>query len=138
MAGRVDFKIEGAAEMERLLKELGPRTASKAGAAALRAGAKPIVKEAKRLVPKDTRQLEKSITTKTERQSSGVDYRSVLIGFRQPRSRIAHLIEFGTSKMPARPFMRPALDGKAKDALDEMGRVLGERIEREARKMAKD
>lgn len=138
MAGRVDFKIEGAAEMERLLKELGPRTASKLGAQALRAGAKPILQEAKRLVPKDTRQLEKAITTKTERQQAMSDTRSVLIGFRKPRSRIAHLLEFGTSKMPARPFMRPALDGKAKDALDEMGKVLGQGIEREAAKMAKD
>lgn len=137
MAGRIDFKIDGAKEMERLLLELGPRTASKVGAQALRAGAKPIVQEAKRLVPKDTRQLEKAITTKTERQESGSDTRSVLIGFRKPRSRIAHLLEFGTSKMPARPFMRPALDGKAGEALDEMGKVLASSITREAQKLAK-
>ena len=32
----------------------------------------------------------------------------VLIGSRKPVSRRAHLIEFGTSKMAAQPFMRPA------------------------------
>jgi len=134
---KTEFKIEGAKEMERLLHNLGPQVANKLGMSSLRAAAKPIVQEARRLVPKDTGDLGRSITTKADRQRSGNDTRELKIGFKPPVSARAHFVEFGTSKMAAKPFMRPALDSKAKEALDAMGKVLGVGIEREALKMAK-
>jgi HK97 gp10 family phage protein len=133
-----NFTIEGAVEMERLLKELGPAVASRVGDLALKAGAAPIVEEAKRLVPVRSGKLRDSITAEVERKRNGDSERLVLIGFKRPTSAIAHLVEFGTVHSAARPFMRPALDAKAEEALNEMGRVLGEGIEREALKLAKE
>jgi len=41
----------------------------------------------------------------------------------------AHLLEFGTSRMRARPFFRPAVQSKAKEALDRIERIAGQAIE---------
>lgn len=137
MPGRVDFAIKGAKEMERLLKELGPNVAARVGDQALRAAAKPIVEEMKRLVPVRTGALRDSIIVLSEKRRKGDNERVVLIGFRPPVSRRAHLVEFGTAHSKAEPFIRPALDGQAGAALEEMGRVLARGIDREARKLAK-
>ncbi len=137
MPGVIDFEIKGAKEMERLLRELGPNVASRAGDRALRAGAKPIVAEAKRLVPVKTGELRDSIIVVGERRRKGDNERVVVIGFKMPGSRRAHLTEFGTVHAPAQPFMRPALDSKGGEALNETGRVLGKGITSEALKLAK-
>jgi len=137
MAGIIDFDIKGAADMERVLKALGPNVASRVGDQSLRAGAKVIVAEAKRLVPKDSGDLRDSIVTETERKNKDDNERVVLIGFKQPTSGRAHLTEFGTKNAAAKPFMRPAMDNKAGEALNEMGRVMAQGLTREARKLAK-
>jgi HK97 gp10 family phage protein len=137
MVGEIKTGIKGAAAMERLLKQLGPEVASKIGDQSLRAAAKPIIAEAKRLVPVRTGKLRDSLTVVIERKRKDDDTRLAVIGFKKPTSRIAHLIEFGTSKMPAHPFLRPALDSKADEALQEMGKVMARGITREAKKLAK-
>jgi len=136
MAGEVRFTIEGAAEMDRLLKELGPRAASRAADRALRAGAKPIVQRAKELVPVDTGDLRDSITVQIERQRGASEKRVALVGFTKPTSRRAHLTEYGTAHSPAKRFMRPALDEQHSSAFGEMGRVLADAINREAERLA--
>lgn len=138
MVGRIDFDITGAAEMEKLLLELGDIVAGKVGDAAVRAGLKTIQKEAKRLVPKRTRALEKSITVKIEKRRRRDNERVGFIGFRPPVSRRAHLTEFGNRNSAAHPFMRPAMDAKAGDALDAMGEEMAKAIEREALKLANE
>lgn len=130
MPGTLKFTITGAVDLERGLKELGPRIATNVSGRALRAMAKPIVQRARELVPVDTGRLKKSITTKLHRVRSGE--RTIDIGFKRPTSARAHLTEYGTAHSSARPFMRPALDEQSQTALDEMGRVLGVGIESEA------
>jgi HK97 gp10 family phage protein len=132
MPGTVKFKLEGVAELERAMKEFGPRFTNNVSGRALRAMAKPIVRRARELVPVDTGLLKKSITTKSHRVRNG--QRTIDVGFRNPTSRRVHLTEYGTVHSAPRPFMRPALDEQGQRALDEMGRVLGEGIEREAGK----
>jgi len=132
-----DFTIRGAKEMDKLLRELGPRTANRVGDQALRAGAKVIVEEAKRLVSVKTGELRDAITVATEKSRTAGDERIVFIGFKPPVSRRAHLTEYGTSKTPAKPFIRPAMDTRASDALAAIGKVLARGITREANKLAK-
>lgn len=45
-------------------------------------------------------------------------------------------VEFGTRRQAARPFLRPAADTKFQEAVQTIGRDLGPKIEREARKLA--
>jgi HK97 gp10 family phage protein len=119
---QVKFKISGGKELADELVRLGPKVARNIGGKAVRAATSPIVKEMKRLVPKDTRKLERSITARMGRTESGKV--SAFVGFKRPRSRIAHLLEFGTSKMSAKPFIRPAMDVRAKEALEKMQAVI--------------
>jgi len=119
MPGAVTFQIKGAKELEATLKDMGPKVATRLGAKAVAAAAKPVVLEAKRLVHRRTGDLRKSIIAVKERAKGG-EYaatQTVLIGFRPPVSRRAHLEEYGTKNYSAHPFMRPALDSKAGDAL---------------------
>jgi len=134
VVGKVTFKIEGAKEMEALLKDLGPKVATRLGDKALRAAAKPIIQEAKRLVPVRTGQLKRSIVGVGGKNKQ--TEREVLIGFKPPASRRAHFTEFGTRHSAAHPFMRPALDARAQDALNAMVDTLAEGIEREEWKRA--
>jgi len=132
----LDFKIEGALEMERLLKELGPRAAHRAGTAALRAGAKPVVDAAKRKVAVLSGDMRDAIGVRSIRAREDGE-RAVLIGVRIPHSRRFHLLEFGTRFSAAQPFMRPALDENVKASLDRIAKVLARGIAREAAKLAK-
>ena len=138
MAETFTFKIEGAKAMDDVLDILGPKIARGLGQAATRAGAKVIVEEAKRIVPDPTGRLRDSIVIKAipnkGREKNQV---GVLIGFEKPESRYAGLVEFGTSHSAAHPFMRPAMDTKAAEALDAMGASLTKGIKREANKLAK-
>jgi len=133
----IKFEIKGAKEMERLLRALGPELANKVGDKAVLAGTKPIVKEAKRLVRKRTRKLERAITSTVERRRTSQQHeRTASIGVRPPTSARAHFEEFGTRKQAAHPFIRPAMDAKAGEALDEMGKVLAKGIEDAALRLA--
>lgn len=134
MVGKISFEIKGAREMERLLLELGDQVAKKLLKKAIRAGAKPVVAEMRRLVPVRTGALRKSITVQAVRARGAA---VVSIGFAKPVSRRAHLIEFGTAHHAANPFFRPALDSKAAEVLEAMAKTLARDIEAEAEKLAK-
>jgi HK97 gp10 family phage protein len=46
-------------------------------------------------------------------------------------------IEFGTSKLPAKSFIRPAFDTKKEAAAEEIKRALAEGVKRQAEKLRK-
>ena len=141
----VDFKvrggtvgISGAAEMERLLKLLPEKVAERVTKNALRAGARVIRDEAKDRVPVDTGDLRDSVVVKapTQRQRKR-GAALVVVGFKKPVSRRAHLTEFGTQHQPAQPFLRPAVDEAGNKAIDAIGKSMARGINREAKKLAK-
>lgn len=136
MVNKVTVTIKGVAQMEQMLKNLGPRVAARIGDRALRAAAKPIIKDAKRRVPKRTGELRRSICGVVQKRADQNGQRVVLIGFRPPTSRRAHLVEFGTSHSAAKPFMRPALDSQHAEALKVLQETLADGIAREEFKRA--
>lgn len=71
---------------------------------ALMAGAQTVVNAAKRAVPKKTRTLQRSIHAEADDESS------VVVG---TDVSYAKYVEQGTSKMEARPYLRPALNKNA-------------------------
>lgn len=78
-----------------------------AGLKAMRSIARQVVPRAKIMAPKDTGEGADSITYRTHRGPDGV---SIRIGW--DRKHFYMLFpEIGTSEMPARPFLRPALEG---------------------------
>ncbi len=129
------FDLTGIEEMDRVLRDLGPRIARQVAGRSVKAGAEVVAERARELAPKDTEALADSITVVKGRraQSDEVLYN---IGFEPPTSRRAHLTEFGAEGSPAKPFMRPAMDEKAGAALDAMGEKMAQGMEREAAKLA--
>lgn len=123
------FKVEltGADNLDNLFKKLPQQIQQKAQADAYRAGAKIMRDRAAELVPKKTGKLAKSIDIFTE--TKGQDSGSVYVSLSYKKGGwIGKFLEFGTSKMAAKPFMRPAFD-QTKDLMkQEIKRVLALRI----------
>jgi HK97 gp10 family phage protein len=128
MVGVVNYKITGLDKLEQKLKGLGPAVATRIGADSLTAAAQPITKEMRRLVPTKTGALKRSITSRAVRATGG-PVLSRIIGFRSPGRFYSHLVEFGTVRSSAKPFIRPALDGRRQDALLNLGARLWRGIE---------
>lgn len=127
-----DFKIIGGKALDKALKQLGPKFEKRIAKGAIRAGARVIAKQAKANAPKESGALKRSIQVVT-RKTKGAD---VAVVTRHKKKDIkqgkgtayAHIIEFGSKYIPARPFLRPALDSKAKEAVKAVGKYVQERI----------
>lgn len=137
MARNSVMDIRGLAEIQAVLSKLPARIEQRVIENALTAGGRVIVKEAKRRVPVDSGKLRDSLTVgRTTRRRGSRMKGTVYIG---PRSKVgahAHLVEFGTPHAPAQPFLRPALDERAQDAIKKIAERLGKGLEREAEKLA--
>ena len=155
---QIRLNIQGLEPLKKTLRDL-PETLKKSGEkAVLRAGGAPIRKAAKRYAAssKDSGLLLKSIGLNVK-TVKGVT--SVRVGPRkgfegkpkQVKSRktgkirtvtpnpiyYAHLVEFGTSRTAAKPFMRPAIDSTQGEVIDAMGKGLEKHLDRAARRLAK-
>ena len=132
---RQTSRLIGFEEVEKILEGFPLKLQEKAILNPLRAGARVISKDMKRRVQKRTGELQKSITVATnsrkKRAKNPTDL--VQIGFRKPTSRRAHLLEFGTKFSRAFPFIRPAFDARAGDAIKRIGDQLKALVEKIAR-----
>jgi HK97 gp10 family phage protein len=96
-------EVEGVAELNIKLQRLARLGTREQRIEALMAGGQIVKTEAKRLVAVKTGATRDSIEAEPNPDNS----ESVIIG---PHTPWAKWLEFGTRYMPARPFMRPALD----------------------------
>jgi len=125
----VSVTIEGLAEAQRRFSLLTQKMQREVLRTALRAAARPVMHEAKARVAVDTGQLRSDIAISVSvKQATNAE---ALIGFRK-RSYYGQFVELGTSKMPGRPFLRPALDSAGDEAVQVLGRELVEQIDRVA------
>lgn len=99
---------------------------------AIRASANVIRDEARRLVPKDSRNLEKSIVSIQRKALNGEIIFSVTPSRKGKYDGwYAHFIEFGTVKQTAQPFLRPAFETMQDEALQAAKVYIQERIPEE-------
>ncbi|TLP41040.1 HK97-gp10 family putative phage morphogenesis protein [Arcobacter arenosus] len=103
---------------------------------ALRAGCKPILDAAKENVPKDTGNLKKSlgIIKRRSRDKSKVRFSVTPRRGGKYDGFYAHMIEFGTSKMSAQPFMRPAFENQDNQSIEAAKKYMAKRIDKEVEK----
>lgn len=107
--------IIGAKEIERALAGLERRARGQILGSAIRASAAVLRKEARRLAPRKSGTLRKSIAVRVNRRERHAV--SMTMGLR-PDGFYGRFIELGTSTQSAQPFMRPALNAKAGEAID--------------------
>lgn len=117
-------RIEGLDAVLRRMKKLPQEIQRKAATAALRKGARIVVKAARAAAtfddPETESNIQKAITsradTKGGKREGGAMVKVGVAGGARPRKGTAdsghwRLLEFGTENMPAQPFMRQALEG---------------------------
>jgi HK97 gp10 family phage protein len=147
-APKNNFSIAGIPEVQKAFRELPNTLAKKVIRQALRAGMKVIKNEAVKLAPKKSRKSKKTKNLKRtgalrkaikvravvrKRNVIGIDLK-VGDGDFLGKTFYAAFVEFGTSRMPAHPFMRPAFESKKSEASAIIKQLILEGIEREAKK----
>lgn len=127
------LKFSGGPELERALKDLGSEVAGRLGTNAVRAGARVIAASARTKAPVATGNLKKSIRVfdDVEVKRAGGSERTAYAG---TRIFYARFVEFGTRFVPARSFLRSALDESAQESVDKLADNLANGIERETAK----
>lgn len=136
MADGMSIKVEGLKELERKLLGMSPKLAKNGLRSAVAAGSRVIMAEAKKNVPVDTGTLRRAIFMKQIREASSNSKQTYFVGVRKGKGErkknrdgwYFHFVEFGTVKMPAQPFLRPAFEAKKTDAVEVIKRRLAERV----------
>lgn len=152
MADGIDVQLTGFRELAAALKQLGPRVAKNTLRRAVSSGAVLVRNDARQKAPVDTGEMRKDIQVKREKdQQNGTLSAKYSVFVRTgKKSRLSgasrnvnkdsfywKFVEFGTSKMGAQPFMRPAFETKKEEALKLIGEKLDEGIQKAARELAR-
>ena len=147
--------IQGLAELDRALHALPGNIAKNVLRGAVGAGASVIRAEAKQRAPVATGQgkdapppgtLKRAIYSKQIRELSNFSKQTFFVSVKSgAKHRGAgkkyldawywRFVEFGTSKMAARPFLRPAFEAKKTEAIEAIRAYLAKRIPIEADKV---
>lgn len=103
---------------------------------AVRAGAKVISGEAKSNVQIATGNLKKSIGIIKRKSKDKTKIRFSVTPRRGGKNDgfYSHMVEFGTSKMAAQPFMRPAFENQSDQSIKATKEYLAKRIDKEIAK----
>lgn len=155
----ISMEVKGLSELNKALKELPDRIAKNVLRGAVNAGAAVIRQEAKANAPVYTGDvaqghpppgtLKKAISQAQARKLSNQVQQTVHVGVRQGKSAKKTkkgalldayywwFVENGTSKMAARPFLRPAFEGKKTEAVKAIEEYLAKRIPQEVEKLPK-
>ena len=154
--------VKGLDDLLRLMSEFPTRVKKNVMRGALRAGAVLIAEGARQRVPELTGQLKASIRVDSFIRKDGTpmavikagsrdtvyaiakggrktkaEYKSVNAGGKVTyhAAYYAAWVEFGTSKAPSRPFIRPAFDGQKEAAIQAIGDYLEKRLPEEIQKL---
>ena len=129
-------RITGIKELKEKLKSVSDDMINKGGRSALRSAANVIRKEAKERAerlddPNTPERIADNVVVrwdrKTFRKTGNPAFKVGILGGakKDPKKRgrgddtyYWRFLEFGTAKMRAKPFMRPAIDTKQKEAID--------------------
>jgi HK97 gp10 family phage protein len=105
------INVSGEKELLRMFKSLAPKEMKTATRKAIRVSAKEVLADAKALVPTDTGTLESALTVRvaTKLGRNRIGSRVITKDVFDEEPFYGHFVEFGTVRMPAQPYLRPAL-----------------------------
>lgn len=124
--------VTGVKDIDRRLRRLGTEVQKKVVRQGMRKGMDLVTAEAKSLAPVDTGALRAAIKTRSGRAKRGSFRVLTRVGEGDFKGKTfyAAMIEFGTRRRPARPYMTPAYESKAVEAKVIAIRAILEGIER--------
>lgn len=143
--GELVFKWHGLKELDNALKQLPSAFHKQVLNAALRKAGKPVVDHVRSSGDTPRRsgflaasvKVGTSLSRRQKRSRIKEAQAEVFIGPTYPYGAHGHLLEFGTVKMKARPFMRPAWDATKHQVLKIFAEELKKAISRKAKSLAK-
>lgn len=138
MVDKVTMQIDGLKELADKLRAMGPDIARNALRGAVGSAARLIRDEAKATNQDDTGRTDRALYAKLAKEESSDNQVTYIVGVRsgskeRRKDRDAwywRFVEFGTAKMPAKPFMRPAFESKKLSAVDLIAKRIAARIAR--------
>lgn len=145
MAEVVTVRIEGLKELNEALQQLPQELRAGPLRRAVSAAAKVVQDQAVQYAPEDEGTLKRAIYRARDKENSSAVQESYIVGIRygkryRRRKQDAwywRFLEFGTSKLAARPFIRPAFDTTHNQQLEAMRERLSRSIELAAAKLAR-
>jgi HK97 gp10 family phage protein len=158
---KVDLKLTGVNGVLETLKSLPPEVVSKSGGpvkAALRKGARVILNEAKRNLQRATANastegaiystglLLKNLVVTRGKKPTGANGERYLVRVRRKSYQrkgksvttlaTANMLEYGSAKQPAEPWIRPAFQAKAEEAIRTTEAELVRQVDRVVKRLA--
>lgn len=133
-------KVEGLKEVLRELKKVPKKVRGKTLDSAVRAGSKKTVQAAQRLVPTGQKKpgrgvpnwspgnLRRAIKARKDSALSTAEHSHFNIGYLRKQAYYGGFVELGTSTMPAKPYLRPALTQTEREATKEIAKVLRKKL----------
>ena len=106
-----EMKLEGMGELEKKLIKMGKK-ANSIKNKAIKAAAEPILKDAKNEVSIDEGDLKEGLAISGIKTKKDEKY--VEVGALSSDLFYSKFLEFGTSKMPAKPFLQPSFENNMK------------------------
>lgn len=137
---RVRVHVDGLKEAEKALRALGPQVARRVLRKAVQAGANRVLYSAQLKAPHDTGLLLSTLVarTGTSKKKGRVSARvGMKAGDFKGEAFYGSFLEYGTAKMEARPYLRPAFDEQRENATNIVRAKIAEGVEAEARKIAR-
>ena len=116
----ISMTVRGGEQLTRNLRRLAGNERRQAQHDGLEAGARVVEAYAKITAPIDTGALRNSIQ---------VDEVTPVQAIIAPHTDYAEYVEFGTSRMAAQPYMRPALDQHEREIVDAVQRTVAAFVE---------
>lgn len=133
MVLKTRFRIEGAKELDKVLKGLPDHIAKRDLNFAVRKGANLLRDEAINRAPERTGYAKKNIKTRQYKKSGHSS--TMLVGvFR--KAYYMMFMEFGTEDTAAQPWLRPAFDATKSAVLKLIADTLAKRLQQSAKKLA--
>ena len=137
MAGTERYEVHGLKELNQALKKFPVNVERRMLRSIAGAGGQVVVKAAKQNVPVASGDLKKGIIRRSKKGAK-IPSRVVVSVGASTEVFYGMFLEFGTVKMPATPWLRPALDDNIIEIVAAMKKRAGKRIEAEAKKAAKE
>lgn len=156
---QIEVKIEGLAGVMQTLQSLPPEIVSKAGGpvkAALKKGAQVIQAEVKKNLAaaiargkdesESTGLLDANVVASRGKAPTGSKGERYLVRVRRKKYsksgapttlKVAQILEYGSSRQNAEPFIRPAFEAKAQDAITTISEELVKRVDATVRRLAR-
>jgi len=137
-----EVRLDGLEELDRMANRIAPKKARSLARSSVHKVAGQVRDEMRQRAPKDDGTLRRAIFTKRERGTQDSVSSAVRIAHGKTAKHDAwywHMVEFGTVRLLARPFIEPTVENVQPKLpnlyREEFGRRLEKELEREARKM---